>query len=141
AADHLTSEVKAQKADQAITITQHAPATAVFGTSFNVAANGGGSNNPVTFTSGGVCSNSGAIFTMTSGTGICALKYDQAGNDNYDPALQVTEYVTAQKADQSITLSNTPNSAVYHTTFTPTATSTSGLAVAITVTGVCSRGS
>ena len=44
---------------------------AVFGTSFTVAATGGGSGNPVTFSSSGACSNTGATFTMTSGTGTC----------------------------------------------------------------------
>ena len=35
---------------------------------------------------------------MTSGTGTCSVRYDQAGNANYNAAPQVTETVNAQKA-------------------------------------------
>ena len=41
---------------------------------------------------------------MTSGTGTCTVKYDQAGNTNYNAAPQVTETVNAQKANQTITV-------------------------------------
>ena len=83
---------------------------------FTVAATGGGSGNPVTFSSGGVCTNTGATFTMTSGTGTCTVKYDQAGDANYNAAPQVTETVTAQKADQTITVTtHAPASAVFNT--------------------------
>ena len=64
-----------------------------------MAATGGGSGNAVTFSSGGGCSNSGATFTMTSGTTPVQVKYDQAGNANYNAAPEVTESVTATKAD------------------------------------------
>ena len=40
---------------------------------------------------------------MTSGTGTCTVKYDQAGDTNYNAAPQVTETVNAQKAGQTIT--------------------------------------
>ena len=73
------------KASQAINVTQHAPANAVFDTQFTVAATGGGSGNAVTFSSSGSCSNAGDAFTMTSGTGTCTVKYDQAGDANYSP--------------------------------------------------------
>ena len=91
------------KIDQAINVTTHAPASAVYNTQFTVAATGGGSGNPVTFSSSGACTNNGATFTMTSGTGTCTVRYDQAGNTNYNPAPQVTETVNAQKAGQTIT--------------------------------------
>ena len=71
-----------------------------------MAATGGGSGNAVTFSSAGSCSNTGATFTMTSGTGTCSVKYDQAGDSNYSAAPQVTETVNAQKADQSITVTH-----------------------------------
>ena len=79
-------------------------AQAVYGTQFTVAANGGGSGNAVTFSSSGGCSNSGATFTMTSGTTACSVKYDQAGDANYNAAPTVTETVTASKAAQAITV-------------------------------------
>ena len=98
----MTESVTAQKAGQAITVTTHAPATAVFNTQFTVAANAPG--GAVAFSSGGACSNSGATFTMTSGTGTCTVMYDQAGSANYNAAPEVTESVTAQKAAQAITV-------------------------------------
>ena len=60
---------------------------------------------------------------MTSGTGTCSVKYDQAGNANYNPAPQVIETVTAQKADQTINVTtHAPASAVFDTSFTVAAT-------------------
>src|SRR5207248_7351682 len=91
------------KANQTITVGTHAPANATYNTNFTVAATGGGSGNPVAYSSSGVCTNVGATFTMTSGTGTCTVKYDQAGDSNYNAAAQVTESVTAQKANQTIT--------------------------------------
>ena len=34
---------------------------------------------------------------MTSGTGTCTVKYDQAGDANYNAAPQVTETVTVRR--------------------------------------------
>jgi hypothetical protein len=95
AAPEVIESVAATKASQSITVTTHAPSSAVFGSKFTVAAIGGGSGNAVTFSSGGACSNSGATFTMTSRTGICTVRYDQAGGSNYKAAPEVTETVNA----------------------------------------------
>ena len=103
AAPQVTETTTAQKADQAIAVTQTAPPTAVYSTSFTVAATGGGSGLPVTVGVSGVCSIGGTTVTMTSGTGTCTVAFDQAGNANYNAASQVTETTTAQKADQIIT--------------------------------------
>jgi hypothetical protein len=118
--------VHAVKADQVITITTPAPASKVFGGTFTVAATGGGSGNPVTFDSAGGCSNSGATFTMTSGTTACTVKYDQAGNANYNAAPQNTETVTAVKADQATLTVTSPNSGINGDKLTPVVTGGSG---------------
>jgi hypothetical protein len=134
-----TAALTVSQADQTITVTQHAPATAAFGSSFTVAATGGGSGNAVTFSSSGACSNSGATFTMTSGAGTCTVSYDQAGNANYNPAPEVTEAVTAQKADQTITVTqHAPASAAYNSSFAVSATAPGG-AVAYSSAGSCSN--
>src|SRR5205807_7444036 len=96
-ASQVVEYTTAQKAAQAITVTTHAPSSAIYNTSFTVAATGGGSWNPVTFSSRVVCSNVGVTFTITSGTGSCSVKYDQAGDANYNAATQVVESTTAQK--------------------------------------------
>jgi hypothetical protein len=90
------------KSDQTIIVTVHAPSVRTYSTAFTVAANAVPSGLTVTFSSSGVCSNVGGMFTMTSGTGTCLVKYDQAGDATYNPAPQVVESVTAQKADQTI---------------------------------------
>jgi hypothetical protein len=98
AASEVTESVAATKASQAIRVSKHAPSSAAVGSHFTVAASGGGSGNAVTFSSGGVCSNSGATFTMISSTGTCTVRYDQAGNGNYNVAPEVTETVNAVPA-------------------------------------------
>jgi len=129
--------VAAQKAAQAITVLTKAPSSAVHNTSFTVSAGGGGSGNSVTYSNGGVCTNSGATFTMTSGTGTCTVKYDQAGDSNYDAAPQVTESVTAQKASQTISFGALPDKTFGDPDFTVSATASSGVSVTFAASGQC----
>ncbi len=127
------------KGNQTITVGTHAPASATFNTSFTVAATSS-SGLPVSYSSAGVCTNVGATFTMTSGTGTCTVKYDQAGDSNFNNAPQVTESVTAQKANQTLTVgTHAPATAAFNTSFTVAATSDSGLAVAYSSAGVCTN--
>jgi hypothetical protein len=138
-ATQVTDSVTAQKANQTIAVTTHAPAGAVYNSSFTVAASGSGSGNAVTFSSGGVCTNVGSTFTMTSGTGTCTVNYDQAGSANYAAAQQVTESVTAQKANQTITVTTQgPQSAVYNTSFGVAANAAGGV-VSFSAAGACSN--
>src|SRR5205823_1726245 len=137
-ATQATQTTTAQQAAQAITVTTHAPATAIYNTSFTIAATGGGSGNPVTFSSAGVCSNVGATFTMTSGTGSCSVKYDQAGNANYDAATQVVEYTTAAKATQTIAFGALANKSYGNPDFGVSATASSSLVVSFAASGNCS---
>jgi hypothetical protein len=95
----------------------------VFGAGFTVAATGGGSGNPIVYGSSGSCSNTGATFTMTSGTGTCTVSYNEAGDSNYDAAPQLIETVTAGKAGQTIDITaDAPSTAAYGTGFTVAAT-------------------
>ena len=130
------------KADQTITVTQHAPATAEYNAAFTVAATGGASGQPVVVAASGTCSASGNTITMTSGTGTCTVTFNQAGNASYNAAPQVTETTTAQKAAQAIAVTqHAPSTAVYNTSFTVAATGGgSGLPVTVGVSGVCSIG-
>jgi hypothetical protein len=127
------------KFDQTISVTTHAPSSAVFGTLFSVAATGGGSGNAVTFSSGGGCSNSGATFTMTSGTTACQVRYDEAGSANYNAASRVTESVTANRAAQSISVSkHAPARAANGSKFTVAASAPGG-PVTYSSAGSCSN--
>ncbi len=129
------------RTSQTISFTQPAPASATYNSSFTVAATGGASGNPVTFTSSGVCSNSGATYTMTSGAGTCSVIANQAGQGNYSAAPQIIETVTATPVAQSITFTTSaPSNAVYNSSFTVAATGgASGNPVAFTSSGVCTN--
>lgn len=127
-------------ASQTITFTTNAPASAVYNSSFAVAATGGGSGNPVTFTSSGSCSNSGATYTMTSGAGKCSVIANQAGNGNYTAAPQVTETVTAAPASQTINVTvPAPPTAINKDSFTVVANATSGLPITFNSSGACTN--
>jgi hypothetical protein len=141
AAPEVTSDTAAVKADQTITVTTPAPASAIYNTSFSVAATSD-SGLAVAISVSGVCSGSGsgsATVLMTSGTGTCTVHFNQAGNANYNPAPEVASDTTAVKANQTIAVTTpAPASAVYSTSFPVAGAASSGLPVAITITGVCS---
>ena len=141
AAPTVTQTVTATLASQTITFTTNAPASAIYNSGFPVAATGGASGNPVIFTSFGACSNVGAAYTMTSGTGTCSVIANQAGNNNYSAASTVTQTVAATLASQTITFTtNAPPSAIYNSGFAVAATGGgSGNAVTFTSSGACSN--
>ena len=121
---------------QTISVVSHAPATAAYDDAFFVSARSS-SGLPVTITSSGVCTNSGGTFSMTSGTGTCTVKYDQPGNGTYDPAPQVSELVTAEKADQEITFDPLEDGTFGDPDFEVEAFASSDLDVTFSVTGAC----
>jgi uncharacterized cupin superfamily protein len=128
AAPSVSRTFSIAKANQTITINTGAPATQVYDTSFTVAANAS-SGLPVSYSASGDCSNVGATFTMTSGTGTCTVHYNQAGNGNYNAAPEKTEAVTAEKANQTITFAAIADKTFGDADFDPGATASSGLAV------------
>ena len=101
AAPQVTQVFSVGKGNQTIAVNTPAPANAAYNSSFTVAATAT-SGLPVAYSSAGSCSNIGATFTMTSGTGTCTVKYDQAGNSNFNAAPQVTSSVLASKLSQTI---------------------------------------
>ena len=100
-------------ASQVIAFTTNPPASAAYKASFTVAANGGASGNPVTFTNSGACSNSGATYTMTNSVGTCSVIANQMGNTNYAPATQVIKTVTASGPLLSLSTSSINFGTVY----------------------------
>jgi hypothetical protein len=136
------------KGSQAITFSSTAPSSAtVGGPTYTVAATGGASGNPVTFTidaaSSSVCSLSGSTSTVSFLTaGTCTIDADQPGNSNYDAAPQVQQSFAVGKDAQTITITSTaPNSAtVGSATYTVAATASSGLPVSFSsaTPSVCS---
>ncbi len=139
AAPQVTSSTAANKANQTITVTTPAPATAAFNSTFTVAATAS-SGLAVSYSSAGGCTNVGATFTMTSGTTACTVKYDQAGDTNYSAAPQVTSSTAANKSNQTITVTTpAPATAAYNSTFTAAATASSGLAISYSSAGGCTN--
>ena len=135
-----TVQINVSKASQTIGVTQAPPSSARFNASFSVAA-AASSGLPVAVTATGACSASGSTITMTSGTGTCSVTFSQAGNGNYLAATAVARTTTAQKAPQTITVTQAgPATAIYGTAFAVAATASSGLPVAIGASGACSIG-
>lgn len=90
---------------QAITVSTSSPASAAYGSTFDVAASAG-SGLPVAIAASGACSGTGsdtATITMASSTGDCTISYTQAGDADYAPAAGVAEIVAAQKAPLTVT--------------------------------------
>jgi phospholipase C len=139
AAPQVTQSTAATNASQTITFTANAPATAAYDSIFSVAATAS-SGLAVVFTSSGSCTNTGATYTMTGGTGTCAVIANQPGNTNYSAAPQVTQSATTTQVSQTITFTkNAPGTAAYNSSFSVAATASSGLAVVFTGAGVCTN--
>jgi CSLREA domain-containing protein len=125
------------KSDQTITVSTAAPATASYATTFPVAATAS-SGLAVAITTTGGCSIAGGTVTMTSGTTACAVHFNQAGNGSYNPAPEILQSVSAQKINQTITVTTgPPASAPFNGSFPVAATAAPGLGVSITTTGGC----
>ena len=104
---------------------------------FTVSATGGGSGNPVTFsTSSTACSVSGTTVTLLS-AGSCAIDADQAGSTNYEAAPRVTRTFTVSAAGQTITFAPIPPHTLGDADFTVAPTASSGLPVSLTAAGSC----
>jgi hypothetical protein len=74
---------------------------------------------------------------MTSGTGTCQVKFDQPGDATYNPAPQVIETVTAQKADQTINFDPPAGVTFGQADFNVSAFTSSDLTVAFAANGDC----
>ena len=85
-------------APQTITVTQAAPASAAFGSSFTVAATAS-SGLPVTISTAGGCYNNGNAVTMSDSATNCVVYYRQTGNANYAPAVEVFSVTTVFVVD------------------------------------------
>ncbi len=146
AATQVQQSLTVNQATQAITFLPLSVPTPVHfivgGITVPLAATGGGSGNPVTFT---VASGPGSIATgsnnlVVSGTGNIVIDANQATNQNYLAAPQVQETIVIEGPlpVQSIT-ATTPQTQVVGTPLTLAATASSNLPVqyASTTTTVC----
>lgn len=101
------------KIDQIITTPVGNPASAVYGSTFTAATTTATpSGLPATITVTGGCTISAGIVTMTSGTVACVIHYNQAGNDTYNAAPEITQTVTASPKPITVT-ANSGQTKVY----------------------------
>ena len=101
AAPQSQQTVTVSKAAQAVAFTSTAPADAVVGATYDVAATGGASGNPVAFAiaddSSDVCSLDGSTVTFAH-PGDCVVDADQDGSTDYVAAAQVEQHVAVAQA-------------------------------------------
>ena len=136
AISYIPGQVTVGQAAQAISFTT--PATGVVGKTATLAATGGGSGNPVTFTvdpaSGtGVCTVTGATVSYTA-AGSCVIDANQAGTADYSPAPQVTATITVDQAPAFV-LASPPLTATTGQPYDYTFTASGTPAPAYTLTG------
>jgi len=139
AAPQNTQSFAVTMGSQAITFTT-TPSTPTFGGSYSVAATGGASGNPVTFSSltTSVCTVSGSTVSFVS-AGSCTIAADQGASASYNAAPQATQAFTVAKAAQLITFTTQPpNPAILAGSYAPAGSSSSGLPVTFTTSGACS---
>ena len=138
-AAEVTQSVTVNKADQ--TITFAALTDKVLGSApFTVSATGGGSTNPVTFssTTTAVCIVNGSTVTLIA-AGTCTIEADQAGDANFNAAPPVTRSFVVGKASQTITFPAIVSFTWLGGSSTLAATASSGLPVTYSlISGPCS---
>jgi hypothetical protein len=92
------------KGSQTIAFTSTPPANASIGTSYGVAANGGGSMQPVRFsTTSSACTIVAGTTVLFTNSGTCTVAANQAGNDDFTAAPTVTQTINV-KQTQKITI-------------------------------------
>lgn len=133
---------------QTITFTSTPPSPALVDGTYNVAATGGGSGNPVVFSSAtaSVCTVSGSAVSLV-GAGTCTINADQAGNSAYSAAPTATQSFTVGKIGThlvAIPVTATENVLNWSATFSAKLTSSltgapiAGQTVSFTTSGLLS---
>jgi outer membrane protein OmpA-like peptidoglycan-associated protein len=120
-------------------------ASATFGASHQLVAVGGSGSGALTYSRiSGPCSvnaTTGALTTTSVGT--CVVRADRASSTNYQDASSTNHSIQIAKGSQVVTFtSSIPSSSTVGSTYSPTATSSSGLLPTISLTSgansVCS---
>jgi hypothetical protein len=101
AAPQITRNVTIAKATQTIVFPDPGPKP--YGATFQITATGGGSGNPVVFssTNNARCTVSGTTVTPVA-VNTCTIRAQQAGNANYETATQVLRDITITLGNGSL---------------------------------------
>jgi hypothetical protein len=99
------SQSTSVEASQAIHFTTSPPNPAHVGGTYTPHATGGGSGNPVVFSTSGACSISAGVVHLNS-SGTCVVDANQAGNSQYEAAPQVAQSFSVTVAGPGFTSAN-----------------------------------
>ncbi|HEY0115130.1 MAG TPA: autotransporter domain-containing protein, partial [Allosphingosinicella sp.] len=145
AAPRVQQSFAVTQSSQTISFTSTPPSPALVGGTYTPTATAT-SGLPVAFTidpaAAGVCTISGGTVSFTA-AGTCVINANQPGNSGFTAAPQAQQSFTVARASQTISFTSTPpSSAQVGSTYTPTATASSGLPVTISIapssSGICS---
>ncbi|HUI89938.1 MAG TPA: MBG domain-containing protein [Anaerolineales bacterium] len=134
------------KADQS-TLMVTGPSNITYGVGGTVTTSGGDGMGMLSYDAGSStgCSvdSSTGVITVTDASGNCSITAMKAADDNYSSATSAALDVSLNKANQTISFTSSPaGEYVGGPTYSPTANSTSGLSVTLTIddsaTSVCS---
>ena len=141
AAPQLQQTFVVAKGNQTISYSSTAPAAAAVGAASYTVTATATSGLPVTFTidatASAVCSISGASVSFI-GAGTCVIDANQAGDANWNAAPQAQQSFTVAKGSQTISFtSSAPAGATVNgSSYSVSATATSGLPVSFTIDAV-----
>ena len=124
AAPRVQTIISVGQTAQAISFTSTPPNPALVGGFYKVVATGGGSGNPVTFSSPStsVCTVSNDTVSLNA-VGSCTVAADQAAGGGYTAAPQVTQEFTVASSSQTITFTSTaPSGSLIGDTYEVSAT-------------------
>lgn len=130
------------KANQSA-LSMTSSSTVVFGNTVNLVATGGSHSGAITFSvASGTCTVSGGTLTVGDAGSVCTVSATRSSNANFNAVTSSSVTITVAQVIQTLNFtSSVPVSAVAGTTYTPAATSTSGLSVTLAITsgspGVC----
>jgi len=132
AAPNVVQNITVLKTQAVITLGTSAPSSPALNSTYTPAATSTSSDSVVLVsTTTGVCTVASGVVTFLH-PGTCTLTFDDLGNANFSLADTLTVDITVPKLANSITVTSTaPSGPVVGATYTPAATATSGLAVAV----------
>ena len=143
AASQVQRSIVVNPGTQPITLAAFSPATVPFqaNLTYQLAPTGGASGNPVTLSVQGPASLNGGLLTIT-GAGTVTVTANQAGNSNYAAAQPVQQSLVVTQGSQTIGAIGgfSSGTSAYSSglTYTLSASATSGLPVAFSVSGPAS---